>query len=437
MPKTVQQLVKKRHQLIPGAAHTYSKGDDQFPANAPKVILKGNGAYVWGDSGKKYLDWCMGLRSVSLGHSNSVINRAVEKCIKIGTNFGRPHISELELADLLIKTLPNIDMVKFAKNGSTVTTAATKLARAYTGRKYIAVCNQPFFSYDDWFIGTTACSAGVPEEIKKLTLTFNYNNIESLRRLFKKHPGEVACVIMEAITTDEPRNNFLLKVQELTKSEGAVFILDEMITGFRFGLQGAQKIYGLKPDLSTFGKGIANGYSLSVLAGKKKIMELGGLKHDKERVFLISTTHGAETIAISAAMATINEMKKKKVQDYFWKFGTKLRNGLQTLISKYSLENYVQVLGFPPNLSMDFRDLNGSYSPLLKTIFLQEITQRGILFQGYFAISYAHKQKELENTLRVFDEALAIYKKTLTEDKKKTQKRLLGPVIKPVFRKFN
>ena len=201
----LKQLIRKRHTLIPGGAHTYSKGDDQFPEIAPKAILKGKGAYVWADDGKKYLDWCMGLRSVSLGHAYEPVNAAVRKQIALGTNFGRPATVEFELADLFVKTLPNADMVKFAKNGSTVTTAAVKLARAHTGRKYIAVCNQPFFSYDDWFIGTTAADAGIPDEIKQLTAKFNYNDIATLEKIFTDHPNEVACVILEAVAGEEPK----------------------------------------------------------------------------------------------------------------------------------------------------------------------------------------------------------------------------------------
>lgn len=437
LTKLQRELIKKRHSLIPGAAHTYSKGDDQFPANAPKVMLHGQGAYVWGDDGKKYLDWCMGLRSVSLGHCYRAVNQAVVKQVKQGTNFGRPHLIEYEFADLLFKIIPNIEMVKYAKNGSTVTTAATKLARAYTGRKYIALCDShPFFSYDDWFIGTTVVDSGIPEEIKKLSLTFKYNNIASLQKLFKDHPGEIACVIMEVITTEEPKDNFLQKVQDLTKAEGAVFILDEMITGFRFDLKGAQKLYCLKPDLITFGKGISNGYSLALLAGRKEIMELGGLKHKKERVFLISTTHGAETISLAAAMATIKEMKSKKVQAHFWKMGKKLKSGLEKLVRKHGLEKFVDIVGFAPNLSTGFKDESGQSSPLLRTIFLQEVIKRGILFQGYFAISYSHKETELKKTFVVFDEALAVYKEAL-QNPKTRQQYLVGDVCKPVFRKYN
>ncbi len=432
----IKELLKKRHDLIPGAAHTYSKGDDQFPANAPKAMLKGKGAYVWGDDGKKYLDWCMGLRSVSLGHGYSTVVKAVSKIIKDGTNYGRPHISEFALANKITKIIPYAEMVKFAKNGSTVTTAATKLSRAFTGRKYIAVCSShPFFSYDDWFIGTTQCDAGIPEEIKQLTLTFKYNDIDSVEKLFAEHPKEIACVIMEVVTTDEPQNNFLQKVQDITKRNGAVFILDEMITGFRFDLQGATKLYGLKPDLITYGKGIANGFSLAVLAGRKDIMELGGLKHKKERVFLISTTHGAETSALAAASETIQEMKKKRIQQHYWKMGGKLRKGLADLIKKHGLSKNLDLIGFAPNLSLNFKDNSGTVSFVYKSIFLQEIIKRGILFQGYFAISFSHKEAEIKHTIKVFDEAMKTFKQIISTGN--PEKYLLGEAVKPVFRKYN
>jgi len=430
-------LIARRHDLIPGAAHTYSKGDDQFPEIAPKAIIRGEGAYVWGNDGKKYLDWCMGLRSVSLGHVHPAINEAVRKQMEEGTNFGRPHYSEYVLADFLVSLLPNVEMVKYAKNGSTVTSAATKLARAHTGRKYIVSCaDHPFFSYDDWFIGTTACDAGIPEEIKQLTLTFKYNDLESLEKLFAAYPNDIACVIMEAVTTEEPKPGFLMGVQELCRRNGTVFIIDEMITGFRFDLLGACKLYGIEPDLVTYGKGIANGYSLAVLGGKKEIMERGGLRHDKERVFLISTTHGAESISLAAALATISFIKEHGVTDHFWQMGTALKRSLEAVVKKHGLEGQVGIVGFSPNVSTSFKDLDGTASPVLRTIFLQEMIKQGILFQGYFAISFSHKQAEIDQTAQAFDAACGTLKRILDEGGD-YRKHLTGEPCKPVFRKYN
>lgn len=436
--KKLNNLLKKRHDLIPGAAHTYSKGDDQFPAIAPPAIVRGKGAYVWGTDGKKYLDWCMGLRSVILGHVNADVNAAITKQMRDGTNFGRPHVVEYELAERLTKLLPGVEMVKFAKNGSAVTTAAVKLARAYTGHSLVAVCAEhPFFSFDDWFIGSTACDSGVPEAIKKMTLKFQYNNIESLRTLFAQHKGEIACVIMEVITSIEPKEGFLESVQKLCKDNGALFIADEMITGFRFGVRGAVSRYKLSPDLITYGKGIANGYSLAVLGGRRDVMELGGIRGGKPRVFLLSATHGAETISLRAALATINILEKKNISQRLWKNGERLNAGLLKLVHKHELSSFVSVSGFPPSLGLGVVEASGSPSPILRTILLQEVVRRGILFQGYFAISAAHGAKEIATTLRVFDAALGVLKKVIDGGEKNYAQHLIGEPCKPVFRKFN
>ncbi|MEK7473235.1 MAG: glutamate-1-semialdehyde 2,1-aminomutase [Patescibacteria group bacterium] len=433
---TTSDLLSKRHALIPGAAHTYSKGDDQFPSVAPLAILRGKGAYVWGVDDVQYLDWCMGLRSVSLGHVNEEVNAAVAKQMEFGTNFGRPHMGEYEFADRLTSLLPNVEMVKFAKNGSTVTTAATKLARAHTGRKYIVCCvDHPFFSYDDWFIGTTPADAGIPQEIKDLTLTFKYNDLDSLKALFDARPGEIACVIMEVVTTTEPVPGFLEGVRELCTKEGTVLIFDEMITGFRFDLLGAAKKYGVAPDLVTYGKGIANGYSMAVLGGKKEIMERGGLQHDKERVFLISTTHGAEAISIAAAMAAINIMERDHVSEALWERGKILADGLTALSEKHGLTGIVDTVGFAPNLSLAIKNKEGQVDPVLRTLFLQEVIKREVLFQGYFALSFSHTQVEIDRTLEVFDEVMGFYKNVLEEGN--ARELLIGEPCKPVFRKYN
>lgn len=429
-------LLQRRHALIPGGAHTYSKGDDQFSSNAPAAIMRGKGARVVGSDGVEYMDWCMGLRSVLLGHCDPVVQEAVHAQVDEGTNFGRPHALEFELADLLVSTLPHAEMVKFAKNGSTVTTAATKLARAFTGRKYIVACQQPFFSYDDWFIGTTPCDAGIPKEIAALTLTFRYNDLEGLAQLFAAHPGEIACVIMECMTTEDPQPGFLEGVRALTAREGALFIVDEMITGFRFGIGGAQKRYNIHPDLSTYGKGIANGYSCAVLAGRRDVMELGGHLHDKPRVFLISTTHGAETIALAAAHATITTVEREHVARHLWDRGTQLQKGLRSCIAAAGLVDSIHVTGFPCNPMAQWTERDGTASLVMKTIFLQEMIKQRMLFQGAFAISYAHGDREIEETLAAVECVLPTYARAL-DDTAHRDRYLTGPAVKPVFRRYN
>lgn len=431
------QLRKISHKLIPGGAHTYSRGDDQFPQLSPGFIVKGKGAYCWDPDGNKFLDWAMGLRSVVLGHGYKPVIDAAIKQIKIGSGYSRPSVLEIELAKLLTKIIPCAEMIKFAKNGSTTTTAAVKLARAYTGRDLVAICSDhPFFSYDDWFIGTTVVKAGIPKVIRDLSITFKFNDIKSLERLFKRYPNKIACVILEPATEIEPKDNFLQKVQKLCRKNRAVFILDEMISGFRWHLKGAQYVYKVKPDLATFGKGIANGFSFAVLAGKREIMDLGGIYGKRERVFLISTTHGAEVHAVAAAIASIKELQKKKVIPHLYKIGRQLRTRLNKISKKYGLEDIVKVYGeVPCRLAASFASFGKYNSAQIKTYFLQELISKGILFNGYFAISYSHKEKEVRITERVWDYVCKKLKAAL--DNRDLEKKLVGEPIKPVFRKFN
>ena len=420
--------------VIPGGAHTYSKGADQFPANGPRFLERGEGVRVWDDEGREYLDWTMGLRCMSLGYGNrSVIDAAIEQIHK-GSNFARPAAVEAACAQDLIDLIPCAEMVKFAKNGSTATTAAVKLARAHTGRDLVALCkDHPFFSYDDWFIGTTPANSGVPKAISDLSLTFRYNDIDSLTRLFDAHPGQIAAVIMEAATTDHPRPGFLQEVQALCRRHGAVFILDEMITGFRWHLNGAQAYYGIQPDLATFGKGLANGFSVSALVGRRDIMELGGIDHDKRKVFLVSTTHGAENHALAAARAALKVYREEGVVDHMWAIGGALINGLREAARDVGIDNHVEFAGVPASPVFTCRDADGNVSLPMRTLLLQEMTRRGVLL-NYIAPSFAHTLDDVARSAAAARESFAVYARALHDG---WEKHLVGPAIKPVFREYN
>ena len=292
--------------VIPGGAHTYSRGYDQFPSNAPEILKRGKDSYVYDENDNKFLDYGMGLRAINLGYSNKQVDEAAIKQLGFGNNLTKPSLIELEAAELFVDNIDSADMVKFTKNGSSATTAAIKLSRAYTGRSMIARCiEQPFLSYDDWFIGSTPIKLGINQNDIDNIKTFNYNNIESLERVFCEYPNQIACVMLEPATTEHPKDNFLHKVKEICHKNGALFILDEMITGFRWHLKGAQYYYNIEPDLSTFGKAMANGYSVSAVSGKKEIMKLGSIELiGAERLFLLSSTHGAEMSSLAAFTAT-------------------------------------------------------------------------------------------------------------------------------------
>ena len=251
-----RELEARLRRVIPGGAHTYAKGSDQFPELSPGVIARGAGCHVWDVDGNEFIEYGMGLRAVTLGHAYAPVVEAVRESLSLGTNFTRPSALELECAETFLGIISGAEMVKFTKDGSTADTAALKLARAYTGRELVAICaEQPFFSYDDWFIGTTTMDGGIPPIERSFTLRFHYNDADSLKALFLAHPGKIAAVFLEPARTSEPAPGFLEGVQALCTEHGAVLVFDEMITGFRWHLGGAQALYGVVPDLSTFGKG--------------------------------------------------------------------------------------------------------------------------------------------------------------------------------------
>lgn len=428
------RLRTRGQELIPGGAHTYSKGDDQFPEHAPAFIAHGKGCHVWDVDGNEFIEYGMGLRAVSLGHAFEPVVDAAYRQMLHGANFTRPAKIELDLAEALLQVIDGADMVKFAKNGSDVTTAAVKLARAYTGRDVVAVCaDHPFFSTDDWFIGTTEMDAGVPRAISNLTVKFRYNDVESLRALFEQHPTEIACVVMEAEAVVAPAPGFLQQIKDLCEAQGAVLIFDEMITGFRWHLGGAQKFHGVVPHLSTFGKALGNGFAISALAGKREIMRLGGLDHDQPRVFLLSTTHGAETHALAAALETIKIYRLQSVVEVLWRQGERLRARVEQSIIENGLQRYFEVFGRPCNLVFATHDNDRKPSQPFRTLFMQEMIRRGVLAPS-FVVSFSHRDSDIDKTADAVHEALGIYRKALDEG---IEKYLEGRPVKPVNRRFN
>lgn len=447
---------KRLNDVIPGGAHTYSRGDDQFPLNAPQILEKGKGAYVWDADGNKFLDYGMALRAITLGYSNDEVDMAAFEEIKKGNNLTRASLTELKAAELLRDLIPGMDMVKFAKNGSNVTSAAVKMARAYTGKKYIAVCaEQPFFSFDDWFIGSTPVQRGIPEEHHSLTLKFNYNNIQSLEALFNKYPDQIAGIIIEPATSvlnpclniktnadtfrvrdwsNSKEPNFLQLVKDACHKNGALFILDEMISGFRWDLKGAQHFYNVEPDLTTFGKGMANGFSVAALAGKREIMELGGIsKEGMERTFSISTTHGAEMSGLGAFIKCIDLYKQLPVIDQLWNYGSQLIDGANAISKEFCIEKQFYFEGFPCSPNYVAKNQSGEISLEFRTLFSQEMINQKVLMP-WVSTCYAHQNEELEITLNALRKALKTYAHALNEG---VEKHLKGRAIKPVFRKFN
>ncbi len=426
----------KIHTLIPGGAHTYSKGDDQFPINSPAAITHGKGAYCWDLDGNKYLDTLMGLTAVSLGHAYEPVLARVREELEKGVNFSRPSVIEREMAEKFLSLVPQHDMIKFAKNGSVVTTAAVKLARAFTGKKLIArPAEHPFYSYDDWFIGSTACDFGVPPEIKDMTVLYKQDDLQDLERLFNEYPGQIACVISEPEKWIPIQPDFFEKAIDLAHKHGALWIMDEMITGFKTDFPGSIRKFNAKPDMATWGKGIANGFSFCALTGIKEVMEIGGIKREgKPKLFLVSTTHGGETHSIAAGLATIDVFEKEPVIPHNHAIGDYFIKGVNEILNRKSLQDYFQLTGFNWSVGLIVKNMNKEPDMFFRTLFMQEMIRRGILYQGILSPCYSHTIEDIDFMLAAFDESCDIFSKALEDG---YQKYLIGPEIKPVFRKFN
>ena len=423
------------HALVPGASHTYSKGEDQFPARSPKIMARAQGAHCWDVDGNRFIDWAMGNRVIVLGHNYPAVNDAVKRQIDLGLNFTRPGILEYELAEYLVDLLPVAEMVKFGKNGSDVTTAATKLARAYTGRKLIACCvDHPFFSIHDWFIGTTPMNAGVPDETSELTVSFKYNDIAGLERLFADHPGEIAAVILEPVKNEAPREDFLQKLRDLTRREGTVLIFDEMISGLRFDLRGAHHRWGVYPDLACYGKAMSNGYSFSLLAGRRDLLELGGLRHDKRRVFLLSQTHSSETVGLAACRATLDECQRVDVTSHIWRLGKTLVDGVRELARAEGVADHVRAIGFDCNPQILCTKADGSPWPALHTSFHEEVISWGVLIP-WTTITFAHGEAEVDQTLHALRQGMIKVARAIESGT--VDSSFAGEPVKPVFRPYN
>jgi len=427
-------LRKRAHALIPGGAHTYAKGDDQFPLRSPGFIERGEGCRVWDADGNEFIEYGMGLRAVLLGHAYPPVVDAVRRQLQLGTNFTRPARIEVEAAEEFLGIVTGAEMVKFCKDGSTANDAAIRLARAHTGRDLVAQCSDhPFFSTGDWFIGTTPMNAGIPKAVRDLTLGFRYDDLGSVERLFAEHPGRIACLILEASRGEDPREGFLQGVERLCRRHGAVFILDECITGFRWHLGGAQRHYGITPDLSTFGKALANGFAVSALAGRRELMEQGGIRHPRDRVFLLSTTHGGETHALAAAIATMRIYRSDPVVEHLHRQGARLAAGFEALARAHGVGDRVHVSGRPCNLTFATLGPSGEPCQAFRALFLQELIARGILAPS-LVISYSHGDAEVDRTLEAIDGALGIYQRAL--DAGGVEHFLDGPPTRPVFRRY-
>ena len=417
-------LKEKATTLIPSGTQTFSKGPTQLVQGAAPVYLeRGQGSHIWDVDGNEYIDYPMGLGPVVLGHNYPRVTEAVNRQMQDGASFSLPHSLELELAELLVETIPCAEMVRFGKNGSDATSGAVRVARGFTKREIIACCG--YHGWQDWYVGITTRNLGVPKAVQELTVSFQYNDIASLESIFAKFPDQVAAVIMEPVGVEEPEGQFLNEVQELARRNGALLIFDEMITGFRIDMGGAQSRYGVVPDLACFGKAMANGLPLSTIVGRREVMELF------DEVFF-SFTFGGEALSLAASVATIKEMREQDVISHLWGQGRKLKDGYNTLAKTFGLEDYTECIGLPPHTVVGFKDAQGVESLVYQSLFQQECLKRGVLFTDVHNPSFSHTDKDIDHTLRVYRSALEILAQAIGEGD--VMERLEGKPVEPIFR---
>lgn len=416
---------KEAVNYIPTGTQTFSKMPNQFAFGlSPKFIDRGEGAYLWDIDNNRFIDYVGALGPIILGYNYEPVNEAIKKQLERGIIFSLGNTLELELAELLTELIPSAEMVKYGKNGNDVTSAAVRVARAYTGRDKIAICG--YHGWQDWYIVTTTRNKGVPESLKKFSLTFTYNDIESLERFFSENREQIAAVIMEPVGVVEPENNFLNKVKEVTHKNGAILIFDEIKTGFRCHIGGAQSLYGVTPDLSCFGKAMANGMPMSALVGKREIMK------SCEDIFF-SMQAGGELLSIAASIATIRELKRSDANSKIAENGSLLIKGVNDLIRLYSLNDYIEIKGLPHYTVFVFKKKQDIDSLELKTLFIQEAVQRGMLTGGYSILSLAHNKDIINITLTVYRDVFEKIREAV--DSNSFNSYLKCPVVEEVFRK--
>jgi glutamate-1-semialdehyde 2,1-aminomutase len=438
------EIYARAIKIIPAGSQTFSKGVTQFVEGfSPKYLDHGKGAYVWDVDDNKYLDYIMGCHPIILGHADPDVNAAVVRQLEKGTTFSLMNELEVNVTELLINAIPCAEMVRFGKNGADATTVGVRIARAVTGRDHIAYCG--YHGWHDWYIANTDLNSGIPEFNKKLAHSFTYNDLDSLEKIFIDYPDQIAIVIMEPLAVLEPKclgekscaksecknmcqNHFLHEVQKMAKHHGAILMFDEIITGFRFALGGAQELLGVTPDLASFAKGISNGVPLSAIVGKKEYMQV------LDKTFF-SFTYGGDCIGLAAAEACIPKLKREKVSDHLWHAGGILKEGFNELARNHNLEDFIQCIGYSCRSIVSF-DGQNKYDELeMKSVFQQELIRRGILWTAYHALSWSHKEEDIKMTLNAFDESMSIFKNIIHGSNKSMRSFIEGEPVKPVFRK--
>ncbi len=388
-------LLRRALQTIPIASQTFSKSHLQLPQDhAPLFAECGQGAEFTDVDGNRYIDLLMGLGAVTLGYADADVNAAIRDQLDRGISFSLPATLEMELAETIVRLVPSVDMVRYGKNGSDATSAAVRLARAFTGRDRIVAAG--YHGWHDWYIGSTARHLGVPQAVRDLTHATAFNDLEAVETLFARHGDQIAGVILEPASGAEPAPGYLEGLRAITERHGALLIFDEIVTGFRFGIAGAQAHYGVTPDLSCFGKGMANGMPISVVAGRGDVMAL------MEEIFF-SGTFGGESLSLAAALATLARLERDRVPDEFWRRGAALRKRLAAIIEDRKVGDVVSLSGSACLNFITTAAGRGASAQEVRTFMLAELIAQGVFTLGGIVLCQAFEDRHEEAVVTAFD----------------------------------
>lgn len=417
------EYLARAERVIPLGSQTFSKSRTQYPVGAaPLFAARSFGSRTWDIDGNEYIDLVSSLGAVALGYGDKEINEAVQKQLQNGVTLSLAHPIEAEVAELIVDLIPCAEKVRFAKNGSDATSAAIRLARAYTGHDHIIVCG--YHGWQDWYIGSTTMHRGVPTATRSLTHSVEYNNLESLHAAIDELDGKVAAVIMEPMTSEWPKDNYLHEVRKVTQDKGIVLVFDEMLTGFRFAPGGAQEFFGVTPDLAAFGKALANGFPLSAIVGRADILDV------MPNIFF-SGTFGGETLSLTAAKVVLQRMKSGEPTQQLATIGRQLLSRVEELRPEGSKE----FLTFSGHDSWIFQQWNIEDAELLaqaKTLLLQEMLRRGVLLLNTHDVTTAFCNDDIEQVAQAYAASLMLVADGIRENS--MLESLECEPIRPLFR---
>lgn len=431
-----QELYKKAKQLIPGGTMLLSKRPEMFlPDQWPSYFSEAKGCMVTDLDGNKYTDMSiMGIGTNTLGYGHDEVDAAVLETVKKGNMSTLNCPEEVYLAEKLVEMNPWADMVRFARSGGEANAIAIRIARAASGRDEVAICG--YHGWHDWYLSTNHNDgdglsghllpglepAGVPRNLKNTVHPFHYNNFDELQQIVENHP--IGVIKMEVVRNFGPEDNFLQKVRALATEKNIVLVFDECTSGFRETYGGIFQKYGVEPDMAMFGKTIGNGYALTAVVGKRSVMEAA------QKTF-ISSTFWTERIGPTAALKTLEVMKRIKSWDIITENGKKMQNGWQELANKHKLE--IAIAGIPSLTTYSFK-----YDDALKykTLITQEMLKKGFLASTNFYASIAQKDEHFNSYFNALDEVYRVIKKC--ENKEIDIDNLLeGPICHSGFKRLN